>query len=292
MTEPETGFEASTDRVSEVLSVNASHGHDTAGIGVSRQASSLDEHAVNDVLDTLVRETKQHASCGPLFVATPAELRTGLDLCLVGEPGVSVAYTARGPSATSFSSELTEDSCSSCDDDEESEEEDESHEKPKAASFAAVTKDAADAVGVAVTGLLGLWRISETWNGYGVTDNASHGSLAGRFIPSDARDAARSPPTRALRFDPLGLDAQSDGLPVTSCSAVYKTSPVDRTPRVTSRTHQTPHTPRTPRVVFDAAKKQTMVLLDKGDGSPGNREVYVTMAEYVNYVDAAAVTYV
>ena len=35
-----------------------------------------------------------------------------------------------------------------------------------------------------------------------------------------------------------------------------------------------------------------MVLLDKGDGSPGNREVYVTMAEYVNYVDAAAVTYV
>ena len=79
---------------------------------------------------------------------------------------------------------------------------------------------------------------------------------------------------------------------MTSCSAVYKTSPVDRTPRVTSRTHQTPHTPRTPRVVFDAAKKQTMVLLDKGDGSPGNREVYVTMAEYVNYVDAAAVTYV
>ena len=292
MTEPETGFEASTDRVSEVLRVNASHGHDTAGIDVSRQASSLDTHAVNDVLDTLVRETDQHASCGPLFVATPAALRTGLDLCLVGEPGVSVAYTARGPSATSFSSELTEDSCSSCDDDEESEEEDESHEKPKAASFAAVTKDAADAVGVAVTGLLGLWRISETWNGYGVTDNASHGSLAGRFIPSDARDAARSPPTRALRFDPLGLDAQSDGLPVTSCSAVYKTSPVDRTPRVTSRTHQTPHTPRTPRVVFDAAKKQTMVLLDKGDGSPGNREVYVTMAEYVNYVDAAAVTYV
>ena len=35
-----------------------------------------------------------------------------------------------------------------------------------------------------------------------------------------------------------------------------------------------------------------MVLLDKGDGSPDNREVYVSMAEYLEYVDACAASYV
>ena len=146
--------------------------------------------------------------------------------------------------------------------------------------------DAADAVWVAVTGLLGLWRISENRETGGEelnaeVSNALYISDQGQLDNSrDERDDVLTTPSgdntkRLSRFDPLNMDSQSD----------HETSPAGRqTPNSSSPAH------RTPRVVKQNG--QTMVLLDKGDGSPGNREVYVSMAEYLEYVDACAASYV
>ena len=262
----------------------------------SPQSASPDTTAVRSVVAALVNETVSHDSRGPLDVTTPAVLVEELGLMSLEERVTGGINEMTETNALGEASDACEPLDTDSSNDSSKEEE---NEKPpavvhsgtgfspeNAASIEAVTVDAADAVWVAVTGLLGLWRISENRETGGEelnaeVSNALYISDQGQLDNSrDERDDVLTTPSgdntkRLSRFDPLNMDSQSD----------HETSPAGRqTPNSSSPAH------RTPRVVKQNG--QTMVLLDKGDGSPGNREVYVSMAEYLEYVDACAASYV
>ena len=138
---------------------------------------------------------------------------------------------------------------------------------PMDADAVADSRDAAaSAVGVAVRGLLGLWRVS----------------LDGNDVRSE------------LPFDPLELsraiesDEDLDGWKVEAGGEIDDGA-VSRRPPIADFS-STPKMPR--RVTWDAARGEAMVLLgvdnDSEDGDGLETPVYASLAEYLDYVHLQA----
>jgi hypothetical protein len=165
-----------------------------------------------------------------------------------------------------------------------------------AAAVDSVTADAADAVGVAVRGLLGLWKLSDE------THVDADGESSSLRATARRRSAAKSPrvtnafttPKRALRFDPLRGGAASDeNVDDDSAGLMHSDSTGIRsnTSRNTPRSSSASRPRRSRRVVFDRARGTTMLSAGKVRGAEGEN-VYLSIAEYVDVVNKAAASYV
>jgi hypothetical protein len=166
----------------------------------------------------------------------------------------------------------------------------------------AVTADAAQAVGVAVRGLLGLWKLSDDYgsaDGKSANAKRANRKSAGVHVaplvsgvlsvaPSSGGSTLTSVKRRASRFDPLRIYDEEQNVLDHRGSVEKKysvVSPRDGSDGCVSSVSRTSRCRRSPRVVFDRSRGVTMILLDKGV-----EDVYVSLAEYVDFVDKAAAT--
>ena len=173
-----------------------------------------------------------------------------------------------------------------------------------AAAVDSVTADAADAVGVAVRGLLGLWKLSDETH---VDANGESSSLRATAATARRRSAAKSKsksprvtnafatPKRALRFDPLrdgaASDENVDDDEFAGSTHFDSTDIRSNTSRNTPRSSSASLPRRSRRVVFDRARGTTMLSAGKVRGAEGEN-VYLSIAEYVDVVNKAAASYV
>jgi hypothetical protein len=234
---------------------------------------------VEGLVDEAVRAHEAAEACGPLVSSTPTALATEEDEGV--SKGASEADREdrgedRGQDARENVTRRVED--------EPARLEPRGFSPEHAAAVDAVTADAADAVGVAVRGLLGLWRLSDDARVGAGDDSSSPRPSARRRNVADF-----ATPKRALRFDPLrsrgAFDTNVDdeyAIPISERSGSSKT-----TPRASSASRPR----RSRRVVFDRARGTTMLSAGAAGGADGE-EVYLSIAEYVDVVNKAAASYV
>jgi hypothetical protein len=234
---------------------------------------------VDGLVDEAVRAHEAAEACGPLVSSTPTALATEEDEGV--SKGASEADREdrgedRGQDARENVTRRVED--------EPARLEPRGFSPEHAAAVDAVTADAADAVGVAVRGLLGLWRLSDDARVGAGDDFSSPRPSARRRNVADF-----ATPKRALRFDPLrsrgAFDTNVDdeyAIPISERSGSSKT-----TPRASSASRPR----RSRRVVFDRARGTTMLSAGTTGGA-GGEEVYLSIAEYVDVVNKAAASYV
>ena len=176
-----------------------------------------------------------------------------------------------------------------------------------AAAVDSVTADAADAVGVAVRGLLRLWKLSDETHVDANGESSSPSSLrATARRRSAAKSKSKSPrvtnafatPKRALRFDPLrdgaASDENDDDDEFAGSTTRFDSTGIRsrNTSRNTPRSSSSLSRPRrSRRVVFDRALGTTMLSAGKVRGAEGEN-VYLSIAEYVDVVNKAAASYV
>ena len=176
-----------------------------------------------------------------------------------------------------------------------------------AAAVDSVTADAADAVGVAVRGLLGLWKLSDETHvdadGEPSSRRATIASLPTARRRSASKSKSKSPrvtnafatPKRALRFDPLrdgaASDENVDDDEFAGWTHFDSTGIRSNTSRNTPRSSSASLPRRSRRVVFDRARGTTMLSAGKVRGAEGEN-VYLSIAEYVDVVNKAAASYV
>ena len=243
---------------------------------------------VDGLVDETVRAHEAAEACGPLVSPTPMALATNLLEDAVGkrddfldflggerdgsdEDGIERRHPTVASEPRGFSPE-------------------------NAAAVDSVTADAADAVGVAVRGLLGLWKLSDE------THVDADGESSSLRATARRRSAAKSPrvtnafttPKRALRFDPLRGGAASDeNVDDDSAGLMHSDSTGIRsnTSRNTPRSSSASRPRRSRRVVFDRARGTTMLSAGKVRGAEGEN-VYLSIAEYVDVVNKAAASYV
>ena len=243
---------------------------------------------VEGLVDEAVRAHEAAEACGPLVSPTPMALATNLPEDAVGkrddvldflggerdgrdEDGIERRHPTVASEPRGFSPE-------------------------NAAAVDSVTADAADAVGVAVRGLLGLWKLSDE------THVDADGESSSLRATARRRSAAKSPrvtnafttPKRVLRFDPLRGGAASDeNVDDDSAGLMHSDSTGIRsnTSRNTPRSSSASRPRRSRRVVFDRARGTTMLSAGKVRGAEGEN-VYLSIAEYVDVVNKAAASYV
>ena len=247
---------------------------------------------VDGLVDETVRAHEAAEACGPLVSSIPTALATNLfedaapGICGVDfhggerdgsdEDGIERRRPTVASEPRGFSPE-------------------------NAAAVDSVTADAADAVGVAVRGLLGLWKLSDETH---VDANGESSSLrATARRRSAAKSKSKSPrvtnafatPKRALRFDPLrdgaASDENVDDDEFAGSTHFDSTDIRSNTSRNTPRSSSASLPRRSRRVVFDRARGTTMLSAGKVRGAEGEN-VYLSIAEYVDVVNKAAASYV
>lgn len=241
---------------------------------------------VDGLVDEAVRAHEAAEACGPLVSSTPTALATEEDEG-VSQGASEADREDRGEDREKDARENVTRRV----EDEPARLEPRGFSPEHAAAVDAVTADAADAVGVAVRGLLGLWRLSDDARVGARDDSPSPRSSARR------RSVAKSPlaadlvtPRRALRFDPLrsrgAFDANVDeyASPISELGGSSKST---RDVRASSASRPR----RSRRVVFDRARGTAMLSAGAVGGADGE-EVYLSIAEYVDVVNKAAASYV
>ena len=253
---------------------------------------------VDGLVDETVRAHEAAEACGPLVSSIPTALATNLfedaapGICGVDfhggerdgsdEDGIERRRPTVASEPRGFSPE-------------------------NAAAVDSVTADAADAVGVAVRGLLGLWKLSDETHVDANGESSSPSSLrATARRRSAAKSKSKSPrvtnafatPKRALRFDPLrdgaASDENDDDDEFAGSTTRFDSTGIRsrNTSRNTPRSSSSLSRPRrSRRVVFDRALGTTMLSAGKVRGAEGEN-VYLSIAEYVDVVNKAAASYV
>ena len=244
---------------------------------------------VDGLVDEAVRAHEAAEACGPLVSSTPTALAT--------DEGEGVSEVASEADRDDRGEDREEDARENVDrrvEDESARLESRGFSPEHAAAVDAVTADAADAVGVAVRGLLGLWKLSDDARVGAEEDSASPRPSARR------RNVAKSPlaadlatPRRTLRFDPLrsrgAFDANVDDDKY--ASPISQVGECSRTTRDAPRVSSASRPRRSRRVVFNRARGTTMLSAGTVGGADGE-EVYLSIAEYVDVVNKAAASYV
>ena len=239
---------------------------------------------VEGLVDEAVRAHEAAEACGPLVSSTPTAL------AMEEDEGVSQgASEADREDRGEDREEDARENVTRRAEDEPARLEPRGFSPEHAAAVDAVTADAADAVGVAVRGLLGLWRLSDDARVGAGDDSSSPRPSSGRRNVADFVT-----PKRALRFDPLrsrgAFDANVDddeyASPISERSGSSRTTIRDA-PRASSASRPR----RSRRVVFDSALGTPMLSAGAVGGADGE-EVYLSIAEYVDVVNKAAASYV
>jgi hypothetical protein len=236
--------------------------------------------AVDEIVDRLVDDVVREgwSAVGPLSSSTPEALSLGVEEVDLGGASPASSFSSRGgetageeddlggaspaPSLSSRGGETAGESEMSFAGDTCSE-----NVSPMDADAVADSRDAAaSAVGVAVRGLLGLWRVS------------LYGNNVRRELPFDPLELSR-----AIESDE-DLDAgEEDVGGEIDGSAVSRRSPI-------ADSSSPPKMPR--RVTWDAARGEAMVLLgvddDSHDGAGLETPVYASLADYLDYVHLQA----
>lgn len=255
---------------------------------------------VDGLVDETVRAHEAAEACGPLVALTPTALATDEDAD-ARDDGVSEGASEADREDREDREEDRRWNVARRVEDEPARVEPRGFSPEHAAAIDAVTADAADAVGVAVRGLLGLWKLSDdTHVGAGLDSFSPRTSARRRSVAKSPKSRATdfATPKRALRFDPLrsrgafdadvGYTPHSDAIrrPIGANSDSSKRYSRD-TPRASSASRAL----RPRRVVFDRARGATMLSAGKVRGADGE-EVYLSIAEYIDVVNKAAASYV